>query len=174
MSTAKRTIACPKCGAENLSWRGHCQICGKALHEDKEISENNSRGRPRGRGDLWRAALITGIIGPVVFSGIAAFGVSQYLEVWPFLLMAVVLWTGVALAWKRQLIAGITQIVAGVALPFVFYTVALAIDPAGHLGAALGLIIVFFFCSLPFLISGILFLIVWRKKRRQQDTVNQG
>lgn len=29
-----RTLRCPKCGAENLSWRGRCESCGAPLHED--------------------------------------------------------------------------------------------------------------------------------------------
>ena len=122
--------------------------------------------KTRSRGVLWACGLAAGIIGPGVFTAIVIFGVARYREFWPFVPIAVVLWSGVALAWKWQLIAGIVQIIASVTLPFIFHAVALAIDPAGHLGAALGTIIIVFLCSLPFLISGILFLLSWRKKRR--------
>ena len=33
-----RTMKCPKCSAENLSWQERCQSCGARLHEEDEVS----------------------------------------------------------------------------------------------------------------------------------------
>ena len=123
----------------------------------------NRSEKARSHSVLWVLGQATGVIGPGVFTTIVIFGVVQYREFWPFLPIAVVLWIGVALAWKWQLIAGIVQIVAGVTLPLVFYSVGLVIDPAGHLGAALGVIIIVFLCSLPLLMSGVFLLLSWKR-----------
>jgi len=34
-----RMLKCPKCGAENLSWRERCESCGAPLHEEKREQE---------------------------------------------------------------------------------------------------------------------------------------
>ena len=122
--------------------------------------------KSKSRGILWACGLATGIIGSGAFTAIVIFGFVQYREFWPFIPIAVVIWAGLALAWKWLLIAGIVQIVVSVTLPLIFHSVALAIDPAGHLGAALGVIIIVFLCSLPLLISGVFLLLSWKKERK--------
>jgi len=105
-----------------------------------------------------------GIIGPIAFTAIVLYGLIQHSEFWPFIPIAVVSWSGVVLARKWQLIAGITQIIIGVALPFVFYFVVELIDP-GSFGAALGLLLIACLCSIPLSISGIIIIISWKRKR---------
>jgi len=98
------------------------------------------------------------IVGPIAFTAIVLYGLIQDTDFWPFLPIAVVSWTGVALARKWQFIAGITQIVLGVALPLVFYFVTEAIDP-GSFGATLGLVLIAVLCSPPLLVSGIILIV---------------
>lgn len=108
-----------------------------------------------------------GIIGPSIFTIIVIFGLVQTSEFLLFIPIAVASWSGVALVWKWRLIAGIVQIVIGTALPVVFYFIAEAIDP-GSFGAALGLILIAFLCSIPFIVSGIILIISWIRERNRR------
>lgn len=65
--TSDRKITCPKCGAENLSWRSRCGKCGEDLHK-------NERPIPNFEGEEvdwtdwpdWVAGLILGSAGLAV------------------------------------------------------------------------------------------------------------
>lgn len=59
IDTNKRTMLCPKCGAENLSWRSRCQTCGTLLHEEDEVTTVKYHRRDY----LLLSALICGLIG---------------------------------------------------------------------------------------------------------------
>jgi len=121
--------------------------------------------------------LAIGIIGPSIFTVIIIFGLTQYSEFWPFIPVAIISWTGVALIRKWHLAAGITQILIAVSLPFVFYFLAAVIDP-GSFGASLGLILIACLCSIPLSISGVIIIISCKKvqthQRRTKAKTNNG
>jgi len=109
--------------------------------------------------------LVVGIIGPIALTAIVIYALVQDVKTWPLIFIAIISWSGVALAQKWRLIAGIFQIALCVALPFIFHAAILAIDPQGDLGAAFAFIIVIPICSLPLLISGIIIIISWIGER---------
>ena len=49
MSTMKRTVICPQCGAATLSWRQRCDSCGALLHEDELGLRTRQRKTKKGQ-----------------------------------------------------------------------------------------------------------------------------
>ena len=39
----QRTMTCPECGFENLSWLSRCQVCGESLHKEEGGLTDRSR-----------------------------------------------------------------------------------------------------------------------------------
>ncbi len=117
MDTNKRTMICPKCGAENLSWRLRCQACGILLHEEDINTVKISRWGP-----LEWAALVSGLIGTsaAAFSWWFVFAIAEGKPHitdpidWLFVLGTGLLGLGgVAVGWKWALIGGVLLIVEG-------------------------------------------------------------
>ena len=144
MDTNKRTMICPKCGAENLSWRWRCQTCGTLLQE-----EDISAGKFDRWGDGEWLALILGLIGAGVWTlaMVGLFSVNLL-----FILVVLIPWVGLALAWKRPFIGGVVLIVVGSVTAYAL---------VGLRGGD----ILFLLAGLPFLVCGVLFILSWREGR---------
>ncbi|UCH43422.1 MAG: hypothetical protein JSW16_02455 [Dehalococcoidales bacterium] len=146
----ERTMACPECGAENLSWRWRCQSCGAALHEGEETAVPG----PGRHGVLWWVTFIMG----VVYAGVVIFMVP-FAWVWvdwvyrmpegSLIVLTVVIPVGVALAWKWELVGGAMLTATGLYV-IIWFLLARQELP---LGLVLWL--------LPLLVVGLLFILSW-------------
>ena len=174
MGTDKRTMLCPKCGAENYSWRSRCQTCNTLLHEEDEVSTANYHRRDYLR---W-SALITGLTGAgtvtffVWFLGAFAQGRITRLIDWLFVLgTGLFALGGVAIAGKWPLIAGVMLIVEGL-VPLGLLVMG-EIVVWGIMGDIMGdiqysfqfswVLLLFLIPGLSLLASGVLFILIWRK-----------
>jgi len=138
---------------------------GKALLKGGKVNTTNSQPSY-----LPRAGLYTGIIGAVSFILFILF----YLEDWTyrFTLMIALIpvpFISLLLAWKKPFIGGTLLIASGIAAIIIDVNVSLGIvgQVAGigfEHNVILGYTIVF--VSLPLIVSGVLFLLSWRKQRQ--------
>jgi hypothetical protein len=113
MSTTDRTMICPKCGEENLSWRGRCRSCGTPLHEDEDVSVVP----PRERGGLFWSAFLAGLVGTGIFGFIAfafLWGPGAYSF---FLGLLAIPLIGLGVCWKRPQAGGRVLMLASLLPP---------------------------------------------------------
>ena len=150
MDMTERTMTCPKCGVENLSWRWRCQSCGTPLHEGEEITVPG----PDKHGVLWWVTFITGL----VYAGVVIFFVpfAWFWIAWVYkipegslIVITVLIPVGVAIAWKWELISGLMLTTTSL---YVIIWFILA-----RQGFSQGVVIWF----LPLLLIGILFILSW-------------
>lgn len=156
MSQDNRTMICPQCRAENLSWRSRCQTCNTLLHEE-EVKIKPPRGV------LWWIAFIISLVYALLFFFVmVVMGGIWWLEyllsasIPDFLpvVLTVLAFGSVVVAWKWRLAGGILLVVIGLLL-----VVGLAIFVDSSFA-------VFF---MPFPVLGILFVVSWRVARRYTD-----
>ena len=171
MDTNKRTMLCPKCGAENYSWRSRCQTCNTLLHEEDEVSTANYHRRDYLR---W-SALITGLTGAgtvtffVWFLGAFAQGRITRLIDWLFVLGTGLFALGsMAIARKWPLIGGVLLIVEGLVPIGLFVWAGIQ---SGHV---LGVLLFSLIPGLPLLTSGVLYILAWREGRRPSSVAIAG
>jgi hypothetical protein len=150
-NTAERKVICPKCSAENLSWRSHCDKCGEDLHK-------NERGLPKfeSRGSAFWIAVVSSVIGLLFLTFLAfiAAAFSGYVPI-DMILMLVFPFVGLILCWRWPRTAGFLLIIGGV-IPTVLI---LAFSGSG---SVLGYLLVLLGITLPLLSSGIIFLMAGR------------
>jgi hypothetical protein len=148
MSKESRTMVCNQCGAENLGWRSRCQSCNALLHEE-EINIKLPHGV------IWWTAFIISLVYAFVFFffmvvmgglGWVTYLLSASIPDFFPILLTVLAFLSLILAWKWQLAGGILLIIFGLLL-----VIGLAIFQ--DFGFA-----VFY---LPIPILGILFIISW-------------
>ncbi len=171
MNTTNRTMICPKCGAENFSWRSRCQKCGILLHEEDEVSTVKYHRRDY----LRLSALITGLIGAggVAFSmwfiSIFAGGrITRPID-WLFVLgIGLFVLGNVAVAGKWPLIGGVLLIVESL-VPigyFVWANIPYGFNPFWVFFFLILLVLPYLIPGLSLLASGVLFILIWRKGQR--------
>mgnify|MGYP002396336041 CR=1 FL=1 len=161
MSEDKRTMICPKCGAENYSWRSRCQTCNTLLHE-----EDIKMVKFRRRDPLKSIALISGVIGAGALTFfmwfIAAFASGRITRPidWLFVIGTGLFALGsIAVAWKWPLIGGILLILEGVG------PMGLIVWSAIQTHSVFSFFTLFFLIpGLPSLASGAIFLFLWREE----------
>ncbi len=156
MSTTERTTICPKCGAENPSWRGRCQTCGARLHNHEDMKLSPPRGC------LWWTGFIVGLVYAGLLTIFMAIGGSwqayalrqQHVFIPDFLplVTAALILGSVVVALKWELISGILLIIEGLFLVICFTIFAGTIFGGNFCDAVL---------FLPLLASGILFILSW-------------
>lgn len=164
MSETNRTMICPKCGVENLSWRLRCQTCGTLLHE-----EDISTVKYHRRGYLWWSALISSLIGAgtaaFVMWFISAFAQGRITDPigWLFVLFPL---CSVAIALKWRLVGGVLLILESSALIGLFIMGVLSLVRTQSGSSFWWILLVPLVGGLQLLASGVLFLLSWRAGRR--------
>ncbi len=123
----------------------------------KNISNSNDRTAKRIR---WAARVIGIIVGAfwvisLIASSIAEFGTPVLIEGYILAGLVTINVTGVIIAWWKEKIGGIIIVAAAAALCTFSYI------EAGH-----NKILAMLFSGFPFLISGILFLIIWWRSKK--------
>lgn len=148
--TSDRKIICPKCGAENISWRSRCDKCGEELHTNEALP----KFEPRGAG-FW-IAFIVGVFGLLVLTllSLLAAGLSGYFPIEIMLMLAFPV-LGLILCWKWPKIAGVALIIGGL-LPTIL------ILSEGGSGSVVGYLFLLLGIALPLVGSGIIFLMLGR------------
>ena len=160
----ERKITCPKCGAENLSWRSRCQQCGEELHKDVNMVRFHSRSV------FYRWALISGLVGAgmagLVLWFIFAFATGHITDPisWFFILFPL---CTVGIAFRWSVAGGILLMLEGLALIGQFglaLTILASIKPDS---TSWWLLLVPLVTGLILLASGVLFLISWRHGQKR-------
>jgi hypothetical protein len=148
--TSDRKITCPKCGAENLSWRSNCDRCGEKLHKNEVLPKFERRGA-----GFW-IAFVSGSIGlaVLVMLVLLAAGLSGYFSIDLILLLAFPI-LGLALCWKWPRIAAVLLIIGGL-IPIIIVLV------SGAGGDVMGYLLLLIGIALPLASSGVIFFILGR------------
>ena len=153
----QRTIKCPRCGTENISWRSRCNKCGENLHK-------NETGLPKfeKRGAGFWIAFIVGVVGLSFESFVYFF--DFYLSGYSHLPVAVIVMLafpvlGLVLCWKWPGIAGIAFLIGGILPTILTLVVTLAEGSSQDLGGYLLLLGM----AVPLIISGIIFFMIGKE-----------
>jgi hypothetical protein len=160
MSTDEREMICPKCGVENYSWRSRCHSCNTLLHE-----EDLKMVKVRSRDPVRSIASICGVFGAagLVFFMYLIFGFAHGRITdptgWLFVIGTGLFVLGtVAIAWKWPLIGGILLIVEGLV------PMGLLVWSSIQTHSGFSFLMIFFLIpGIPNLVSGILFLFLFRE-----------
>ncbi len=112
---------------------------------------------------LFWSAFLAGLIGVSFFTWFGVAMIFGYPVVLPFIAVP---WAGLVIAWRRKLYGGIILILASF-LPYLAIKIVVDINPQESLGGIMASMVSIPFITLPLLVSGILFIIFWRKERGQ-------
>jgi hypothetical protein len=140
----ERKAICPKCGAENLSWRSLCQQCGEELHKNEGKLPNVRRPRA-----VFWFPFLSGLIGTGLFGGLIALATLFAPQDRYLLSLIAIPLIGLGLGWKWPLAGGVLLILASLAV-IIFMITAGATDVLG-----IGVTLLIF---IPLLTSGILYI----------------
>ena len=165
----ERKITCPKCGAENLSWRSRCQQCGEELQKDVNMVRFHSRSV------FYRWALISGLVGAgmagFVLWFVFAFATGHITDPISWLFILFPLCT-VGIAFRWPVAGGVLLTLEGLALTGLFilaFSLALPFLASIQSNSPFQwLLLVPIFTGLILLASGILFLISRRPQKQRE------
>ena len=144
----ERKTKCPKCGAENLSWRSRCQQCGEELHKgESSIPKFEKRGC-----GFW-VPLLLALIG-IVFFGLSIFAEGNFYLLGLLALPII----GLVLAWKKHLFGGIILILSSL-ISLIYLFAVLIPNNRSDVFLFIGVIVFIVLIIIPLLTSGIFFLI---------------
>jgi len=149
----RRTLICPKCGADNLGWRSRCLECGEKLHpEDDKLPSFESSNA------VTFLPFIIGFLGTgaLAFLVILNYGLSSGgIPIFVYGLLAVPV-AGLVLCWKWPRVGGVLLILASL-FPIAGMLV------AGIQSRDIPSMLIWLGLALPLLASGIS-LIIWSSK----------
>jgi hypothetical protein len=103
-------MKCPKCGAENLSWRYRCLECGEILHPEYDKLPSFKSSNP-----VIFLPFILGLLGTVVLASIVTLGyglMSRSIPIFFYGLLAVAV-AGLVILWKWPRVGGVLLILTG-------------------------------------------------------------
>ncbi len=156
-----RTMICPKCGAENYSWRSRCHTCNTLLHEEDKKPVDLRKSDP-----LRSIAFISGLIGAVAMTFfmyfIFAFARGQITDSigWVIVIGAGLFTLGsLAIGWKWPLIGGILLILEGLV------PMGLVVWSSIQSHSEFSFLAIFFLIpGLPSIASGAIFLFLFKER----------
>jgi hypothetical protein len=96
-------MKCPKCGAENLSWRYRCLECGETLHPEYDKLPSFKSSNP-----FRLLPFILGLLGTVVLAFFVIFE-EKSATIFFYGLLAVAV-AGLAVCWKWPRVGGVLLI----------------------------------------------------------------
>ena len=120
----------------------------------------------KARGCLFWSAFLAGLVGAVFFTWFGVALIFGYPIISPFIAVP---WVGLVIAWRQKLYGGMILTLASF-LPYLVINVVVDISPQESLGGIMASIIAIPFITLPLLLSGILFILLWRKEPSRRRT----
>jgi hypothetical protein len=137
-------MKCPKCGAENLSWRYRCLECGEILHPEYDKMPSFENSKP-----AILLPFLLGLLGTVV---VALFVIFAHVSLYLYCLLAVPV-AGLVICWKWPRVGGVLLVLTGLT-PIVMGLIGVILSPNFDTLFAIVLLILGVI-ALPILASGI-------------------